>query len=147
MIAPSDITFPGIPARRVTGDLWNTSPMQNPIVSSWNLDISMSDVTKLLGGFQPVEMEDRWMSRAEGPNHNGCFVVYVYRSWGCQEQFRIKAQVKPLSETANNASDFKAEVVSITWESGPAHSTEQEAKNTAVLVCKGILGCELGHAA
>ncbi|KAM0267474.1 hypothetical protein ACHAQH_010101, partial [Verticillium albo-atrum] len=132
MAESSIVTFPGVPAERVTGAHWNVKPIRNPTVSIWNLGLSMSDVTKLLGGFQPAALEDRWMSCVDGPDDdNGTFVVHFYRSWTSEEQFQIKAKIAASGGMAATGAEYQAEIEEITWDNGLAHSTEEAAKHMA----------------
>ncbi|OBR11431.1 hypothetical protein CH63R_03727 [Colletotrichum higginsianum IMI 349063] len=59
---------PGQPDQRVTGSTWKVHPMSHPVAAPWKLGVSSTDAAKLLGGYQPATMEDRWMCRSDGPD-------------------------------------------------------------------------------
>ncbi|EEY17066.1 predicted protein [Verticillium alfalfae VaMs.102] len=137
--------FPGVPFERVVGETWKVNPMPNPIVSKWTLDLSQSDVTKLLKGFQPLSMEDRWMSRAEGPDADGIFLVSLYRSWTANQQFQIKGRILSRQDAQSKGSGYRAQIEELTWDNGQATSTEAAAKDMAISVMRWILECDLEH--
>ena len=140
----------GDPAAKVTGASWKTHAIKNPTTAMWNLGISSSDLTKILQGFQPAAMEDRWMCRADGPDVRGDIVVHIYRSWTGQEQFQINATAPVSDGTITQDLDgHGAKFTEITWErgDGSVQLTEEDAKNLAVAVCRGVLSCELLQAA
>lgn len=145
---PSITTSPtlGDTPTPVTGVTWKTHAMKNPATAIWNLGISSSEAAKLLQGFQPAAMEDRWMCRADGPDVHGNIVVHIYRSWTGQEHFRIKATA-PVSDgtITEDRGGHGAKITEITWEQGdgPIQATEEDAKNLAIAVCRGVLKCEL----
>lgn len=113
-------------------------PIKDPQSAPWSLDISSSDVSKLLRGFQPEEMEQRWTCETDGPDSQGEIVVHFCRSWTGDEQYRIKAK----SETGG---DKGAKVVEITWNKGNEYTGEDEnqAKKAVVNLCRGLLQCQL----
>ncbi|KAG7136365.1 hypothetical protein HYQ45_006066 [Verticillium longisporum] len=119
--------------------------MPNPIVSEWKLDLSQSDVTKLLKGFQPLSMEDRWMSRAEGPDADGIFLASLYRSWTANQQFQIKGRISSQQGADSKGSGYRAQIEELTWDNGQATSTETAAKDMAISVMRWILECDLEH--
>ncbi|KAF5026943.1 hypothetical protein F66182_973 [Fusarium sp. NRRL 66182] len=122
-------------------------PMKNPVTAPWHLDVSHDDVGKLLRGFKPTMMEDRWMFRADEQDAHGNFVVYAHRSWTGDEVLRMSV-VLAVSEEVNAAAHTNkhgATITEITWERGEGLflSTEKEAKELATAVCRGVLGCTL----
>jgi hypothetical protein len=128
-----------VPSDRVTGSTWETHPIKNPKTAPWNIPISLDDFNKLIKGFQPQEMEDRWMCRADGPDAQGNITVYMFRSWTGHEHYQI---------TATSPPDGKgAKITGITWESGKNGDVpEEEAKEWAINICKAVIGCEFAHA-
>lgn len=123
--------------------------MKNPTTAPWNLDISRNDLEKLKRGFKPAAMEDRWMCRADAPDAGGDFVVHLHRSWTGDEVFRVTVV---LAAPANgdgasaHTDERHATMTDITWdkgEEGTFLATEEEAKDLATRVCRGVLGCDL----
>ncbi|KAK7705651.1 hypothetical protein SLS63_014111 [Diaporthe eres] len=121
--------------------------MKNPITAPWNIGISRNDVKKLLAGFKPTAMEDRWMCRADEPDARGDFVVHVHRSWTGDESLRINVVLAvPDGDGASAHTDERhATITDITWDRGEGSflGTEVEAKDLATGVCRGVLGCDL----
>lgn len=121
--------------------------MKNPTTAPWNLNISRNDVEKLLRGFKPTAMEDRWMCRADAPDARGDFVVHVHRSWTGDEVLRMNVVLAVPDEDngSANTDERHATITDITWDSGEGSflATEVEAKDLATGVCRGALGCDL----
>lgn len=121
--------------------------MKNPATAPWNLDISHNDIEKLLRGFKPTAMEDRWVCRADQERDaRGHFVVHVYRSWTGDELFRINVGLAVHDGNASSAltDERQAKIIDITWDSQELFlATESEAKNLATNVCRNVLGCDL----
>ncbi|RYO88117.1 hypothetical protein DL764_008768 [Monosporascus ibericus] len=120
--------------------------MRNPVTALWNLGVSRNDFDKLLQGFQPAVMEDRWMCRADAPDARGDIVVHVHRSWTGDEQLRIKVTAPaPGGAASAHPNGRPATITDITWDKGNGSflATEEEAKDLATAVCRGVLGCEL----
>lgn len=125
----------------------NITTMKNPITAPWNIGISRSDVEKLLRGFKPTAMEDRWMCRADAPDARGDFVVHVHRSWTGDELLRMNMvlAVPDGDGTSAHTDERHATISDITWDRGEGSflATEVEAKDLATRVCRGVLGCDL----
>lgn len=136
--------FPGLLATRVTGADWNVHRIQNPVLSTWNFNLSPNDTMKLFAGFRPAEMEDRWMISADDPDNSGIFIVHLYRSWTSQEVFQIMAKMT-LPDVAANQPGPGAEVKCFTWEHGLGNLTEYDAKQMVITVLRGVLGCDLEY--
>ncbi|KAI3400382.1 hypothetical protein diail_3399 [Diaporthe ilicicola] len=121
--------------------------MKNPATAPWNLGISRNDVEKLLRGFKPAAMEDRWMCRADAPDARGDFVVHVHRSWTGDEAFRMNVVLAVVGsdKTSANIDERHATITDITWDRGESSflATEVEAKDLATSVYRGVLGCDL----
>lgn len=121
--------------------------MKNPATAFWNLIISRSNVEKLLKGFKPASMEDRWMCRADKPDARGNFVMHLHRSWTGSEVLRMNLVLAvPDGDEASARTDERhATITEITWDRGEGSflATEVEAKDLATGVCRGVLGCDL----
>lgn len=125
----------------------NISTMKNSVTASWNLGISRNDVEKLLRGFKPTAMEDRWMCRADAPDARGDFVVHVHRSWTRDEVLRMKVVLAAQDGDGASADtdERHATITEITWEKGEGSflATEVEVKDLATGLCRGLMGCDL----
>ncbi|KAK2611902.1 hypothetical protein N8I77_005219 [Diaporthe amygdali] len=121
--------------------------MRNPATAPWNLGISRNDVEKVLRGFKPTAMEDRWMCRADSPDARGGFVVHVHRSWTGDELLRMNVVLAvPNGDKASaHTNEHHATITNITWDRGEGSflANEVEAKDLAINVCRGVLGCDL----
>ncbi|KAH8767233.1 hypothetical protein F5883DRAFT_521859 [Diaporthe sp. PMI_573] len=121
--------------------------MKNTATAPWNLGISRSDVEKLLRGFKPAAMEDRWMCRAGAPDARGDFVVHVHRSWTGDEVLRMNVvlAVPDGDKASAHTDDRYAAITDVTWDRGEGSflANESEAKDLATGVCRGVLGCHL----
>lgn len=63
--------------QRVDGkEFTRTKPFSKPIVSPWEATISQNDIPKLLNGFKPADMDDKWIVYADGPDEKGDAVVH-----------------------------------------------------------------------
>ncbi|KID59835.1 hypothetical protein MBR_10519, partial [Metarhizium brunneum ARSEF 3297] len=124
---------------------WDTRPIHDPVTASWNLRISQSDSQKMIHGFIPKEMEDKWLCYSTTPdNAQGITVVHLCRSWGKTEQIALKVQQADAINDASGSSQTWI-ILDITWERrvGEQDLGEQEAKEDAIRVCNYILDCAL----
>ncbi|KAF4828239.1 hypothetical protein CGCTS75_v007593 [Colletotrichum tropicale] len=121
--------------------------MKNPTTAPWDLNVSRDDVEKLLRGFRPAAMEDRWMFRADEPDVRGDFVVHVHRSWTGDELLRVNVVLAAPGGGAPpaNTNEPHASITDITWDRGDGGflSTEAEAKELATDLLRNVLGCGL----
>lgn len=103
-------------------------PMANPVTAAWEVPISSTDHSKLLKGFSPRDMDDRWYLHADAPDAQGNAVLRMCRSWTGHEQIALTVQQTKISQIQWN----KQEGVE-----------EKDAKDLAKGLCKGLLGCDL----
>ncbi|KAK2767967.1 hypothetical protein CKAH01_04535 [Colletotrichum kahawae] len=130
-------------------------PIQYPQTAKWNVALSDKDANKILKGYSPECMEDRWVIRAEGPDPMGNIVCRVYR---CHIEWLHLLVVAPRFGSRRNLSTVEgkverkeenqdARVTEITWETrGPNGSirvSETDAKTQAFEMCKYLLHCEI----
>ena len=112
-------------------------PIERIGSAPWSFHLSSHDVSKMLKGFTPGEMEQRWMCKtdADGPSSQGDIVVHFCRSWTGDEYFRIRAK----------CDENGADVIDIKWHKGNEHypTDEDEAKRTVVRFSRVLLGCQL----
>ncbi|KAJ4339559.1 hypothetical protein N0V95_007749 [Ascochyta clinopodiicola] len=102
-------------------------PLENPATADWDLKITHSDYNKMLEGFRPQQMEDKWMILADTPDSQGNTVVHIYRSWGCHEY--ISLDVKAGDPKDTGAKEW-ATAVKISWNEhlGNMENKEEEVK-------------------
>ncbi|KAK8146501.1 hypothetical protein G3M48_003046 [Beauveria asiatica] len=120
-----------------------TQPIQKPVSAAWDLQVSEMDLKKMRNGFAPESMEDKWLCYSTPADASGIFFVHLCRSWTKTEQIILKLQ--PAVAGANGTHEAGATITDITWEAQNAHLDldQEEAKENAVMVCQGILGCTL----
>ncbi|KAJ5176278.1 uncharacterized protein N7482_002155 [Penicillium canariense] len=73
-------------------------PMANPATAAWDVPISSTDQSKLLNGFCPQDMDDKWGLRADGPDAQGNFILRIYRSWTGDEHMALGVQQTKISQ-------------------------------------------------
>jgi len=117
-------------------------PLENPATAQWGRTLTHSDYSKMLKGFSPQDMEDRWMILTDTPDAQGNTVVHAYRSWTSDEHFSLTIAAGNPNKT--EAKDW-ATIIKISWieKSGAIETTEEEAKKFAVGLCNGLLGLSL----
>jgi hypothetical protein len=105
-------------------------PMTNPSTAPWNVPISSTDYSKLLNGFRPQDMDDKWYLHADEPDAQGNFILHIDRSWTGHEQMALIVQPTRISE--------------IQWVLlREAYGDESDVKKFAKSMCRGFLGCDL----
>lgn len=127
-------------SRDVSNTNVRTKPIENPKSGRWGLRIKHADLIKIIAGFQPVEMEDKWVVRSDALDRQGDIIVHFYRSWTGHETFRIR--IIPDNRKTDSSGIIEsggAEIAEITW--GRAFK-EEDAKETVTLICTHTLGCK-----
>ncbi|CAI6338196.1 unnamed protein product [Periconia digitata] len=122
---------------------WEKHAMTKPITSEWNQPVPRTELVKLLNGFQPREMEDKWLVYADGPDAQGNASVYMYRSWTHYLNLELKLVIN-LDENGEFAED-NHRFTEIIWESDHerARQQEEQAKETAKKVCEWCMDVRL----
>lgn len=115
--------------------------LSNPARAQWNHPLSHSDYTKMLCGFMPADMDDRWMIITDTPDKQGNTVVHVYRSWTSIENFSLTILAGNPEKTKSKA---WATIAEIAWDKYPGEQevTEENIKELAPSLCRGLLECE-----
>jgi hypothetical protein len=130
--------------KRVTAPEWTTVPFNSPKRSAWVVPIPSDQLTKLLNGFRPSDMEDKWFVYADGPDAEGHAALHMYRSWTGYET--IKLDIEVADEEKKGAGAGKTQITAITWESDEEkikNTSEKLAKEMALEVCNWVLGVKL----
>jgi hypothetical protein len=109
-------------------------PIVLPTSAKWNLGIKDTDYNKILKGFMPQQMEDRWVCVADEPDAQGSTVLHAARSWTGEEQVSLTVEA--------GRSGVGPKIGKLTWETNN-YGTEDEARELAVNICKHILGYDL----
>ncbi|PVI05539.1 hypothetical protein DM02DRAFT_610548 [Periconia macrospinosa] len=121
-------------------------PIQDPSTADWSRPITYADYNKLLKGFMPQDMDDRWVCVADTPDAEGKAVVHVARSWTGNEQMSFTIEAGNPNETERN--DW-GKITSITWRSeepGEGQIPKEKAQERAVNFCRHLMGCKMENA-
>lgn len=128
--------------KRVLPTDWSDiDTFRSPVTSTWALPkpLSPAQMTRLLDGFQPRQMEDKWFVYSDGPDEEGVVRVNFYRSW---TSFKLaQMEIKLFSEGEGGGW-----VTGLIWESHPDKVNGQDAagaKEMVAGVCRWVLGVEL----
>ncbi|KAF2492569.1 hypothetical protein BU16DRAFT_563881 [Lophium mytilinum] len=133
------------PTERVTNSEWKqTHPFEKPVTSKWNQPIPRAMLPKLLNGFQPSAMEDKWFVYADGPDAEGNAVLHMHRSW---TGFKIvEAKFVIQLDEDGGLKEEDACFTEIVWESDSERirgHTDEKAKETVKGVCNWCMGVQL----
>lgn len=112
-------------APRATAESWEWKPIQKPASAPWHVTLSPPDLDKIMHGFVPQQMEDKWFCFADGPDADGNVLFRLCRSWTGAEIYTLHLR--------------GTEVTRITWED---REGEAEAKQMATQLCRGLMGCK-----
>ncbi|PVH98710.1 hypothetical protein DM02DRAFT_30481 [Periconia macrospinosa] len=117
-------------------------PLKNTATAQWGRSLTHSDYSKILKGFGPQDMDDRWGIQTDTPDAQGNTVAYLYRSWGSVVQFSLTITA---GDADNTETKDWAKIVTISWNEQPGYQkvTEEEAKESSVNLCRGLLRCEM----
>jgi hypothetical protein len=123
--------------RTVAGDWGDPGPLLKPKTASWNQIVSKEDVTKLLNGFLPADMDDKWFVYADGPDTQGKAVIHMYRSWTSDHIVEVTLMLE--MDEDGEIAEKDARITGIAWtDDRQVYSdemTEEEAKEIAREVC------------
>jgi hypothetical protein len=121
------------------------NPLVNPTTAQWAHPLTHSDYSKILKGFLPRDMDDKWMIVTDTPDADGNTVVHICRSWSSNEHYS-------LSIAAGSSNDIEAKdwatIAEISWSKESLgylgeETTEEEAKESAIAFCKHFLDCTM----
>jgi hypothetical protein len=92
------------PTNRVVASDWgeDIGPLLKPEGAEWNQAVPHEDIEKLLNGFMPLDMDDKWFVYTTGPDTDGQAVIHFHRSWTGYKIFEATLMV-PLQETGEYA--------------------------------------------
>ena len=131
------------PERRVVASDWQTKPFEQPMTASWDQSIPSSELPKLLLGFLPGAMEDKWFVYTDEPDAQGHGAVHLHRSWTGYKNIEAKFLVKM---DGDGKVEGEAKFTEITWETTQsivAEMTEEKAKQVVKDVCNWCMDIQL----
>lgn len=117
---------------RVRNTQWKTGSFVKPVTASWSQLVSASDVPKIINGYLPGQMEDKWFVYTEGPDTSGLVNVHMHRSWTGKKMFQIEMRVETTEDF--KFADKDAKLSAITFETEHRDFPEEEAKSMAMEV-------------
>lgn len=123
---------------------WDMQPIRKPVTAAWDVQVSKIDAKKIESGFVPENMEDKWLCYSSRRDADGVTLVHFCRSWSKTEQMVLTLQ--PAADGAEGMQEAGARIITeIMWEAQDADSDlgQDEAKENAIMICNGILGCAL----
>ena len=119
-----------------------------PRSAPWRVEITQDDLKKMINGFSPRDMDDRWAIQTEGPNSRGDYMVHLRRSWTSYPIVAINVHAD-----FNDAGRWKAgtrpKIVQLFWETDRERwnvdqkNLQAEAKELATNLCQGLLDVKL----
>jgi hypothetical protein len=132
------------PEGRVTANDWQTKSFEQAKTALWDQSIPYSELPKVLLGFQPKEMEDKWFVYTDGPDAQGNGAMHMHRSWTGHKIVEAKFLVKMTDDGKVKEEDVH--FTDITWESSGSitnEMNEERAKQTAKQVCNWCMDIKL----
>lgn len=119
--------------RYVPAPTHRLTPIRRPAEAAWAVKVDHDGVERLLRGYPPREMEDKWIVASDGPDENGSFTVHFHRSWTGLEIARMEMATIPTG----------ARVTRLVWETDPEvikDASAEGAKRMVATVARWVLG-------
>ena len=130
--------------QRTTASDWQNTSFEQPMTAVWDPLVPYSELPKLLLGFKPRAMEDKWFVYTDGPDAQGNSVIHMHRSWTGYKNIEARFLVK--KDDDGNVMEEDAYFTEIMWESSNAKVqglTEDTAKERAKEVFKWCMDVRL----
>jgi hypothetical protein len=80
----------------------------------WIVRMESDDLQKLLRGFSPTMMEDKWAVRAHGPDSEGTYTVFLMRSWTMTPIVAVK--ISPEQDEGKLGKDGALRITELIWD-------------------------------
>lgn len=133
------------PIQKVTAeDRHSLKPFSQPESATWHQPIPEKGFLRLLLGFQPRAMEDKWFVYTEGPDAKGKGVMHMHRSWTGYESVAAEFALEMKNDEEMYAD--KAAFTRVTWEMDQSRLKgfdEEQAKETVREVLRWVMQIEL----
>ncbi|KAK7192333.1 hypothetical protein DPSP01_004921 [Paraphaeosphaeria sporulosa] len=135
---------PGAPSTtRATASSWKHKPFSKPVTRPWSHVIPSSELPKLLNGFIPNQMEDKWFVYTDGPDAQGNAAVRFFRSWTGYAM--VSAKLVMSMDGEGRAKEEDARFTELTWETDKEmYNGDMDAPGTVLGVAQWCMGCQLG---
>jgi hypothetical protein len=134
----------GAPSKeRVLASDWQTEAFSKPVETTWDQAVPRTEVPKIINGFKPGAMEDKWFVYSDGPDANGKVAMYMYRSWTGYKLFEVEMQIEMNEEFEPADKDAKfTKIVYETDETKFRNAGAGSAKDMVNKVCNWCLGVQ-----
>ncbi|KAI9148899.1 hypothetical protein HJFPF1_10942 [Paramyrothecium foliicola] len=126
----------------------NRKSFSKPKSAPWTVSISQDDLKKLIRGFSPRDMDDKWLVHAVGPDHRGDYVVSFIRSWTSYPVVAIKIHAE-FNDSRRWKVGSRPKIVEMIWEEDTekwnpgGDDPKAEAKETVTNLCRGLVDVHL----
>lgn len=113
-------------------------PMRDPATTLWELPISDTDYEKLMKGFSPQSLDDKWSIYAVDLDDGRTTKVTIGRGWRWYRHY--------LLHVTRRSDDSGWMIESMTWEQNKGDVifiSEEQGKKEAIILCRIILKCEI----
>lgn len=131
------------PKKRVLASDWKTEAISKPVEAAWDQVVPRTEAPKIINGFKPGAMEDKWFVYSDGPDANGKVTMHMHRSWTGFKLFEVTMQIE-MNEDFEPA-DKDAQFTKIIYETDETkfrNPGEGSAKTMALEVCNWCLGVQ-----
>lgn len=122
-------------------------PFSKPQSAGWNQRVTYDAYTKLLKGFTPRDMDDRWVlecKELDPTTTRGS--VHLYRSWTGYENLRAEFFLLGNGQTTGASKEPQLMIDRIWWETDDQRRSgldEVEAKQDFINLVNGLVGAKL----
>lgn len=117
----ADVHFFGRPGhlqpKRSSQYSWRTKKphaFKDPCRVPWNIELGFYELARLIHGYTPKIMEDKWFIYTEGPDSSGAAKTYFLRSWTGAKEAELDVQVTLAA--SDDARAWSGHVVQLTME-------------------------------
>lgn len=136
---------------------WDVKPFENPTSASWDVPLSRRVLNRLLLGFMPQDMDDKWFiyttfpvtPLAQGADlkpDEKMGVVHMIRSWTGMSCIDVVFQVNATFTAGTSLDDAVGRITGLVFEKPKEGDLNDEldwVKKTASGVCRYVLGVKL----
>lgn len=112
------------PTTKTTRYSWpDVVSFAKPVKLEWQVQLSEQALLRILYGYAPIEMSDKWFIYADGPNQAGEAIVNFHRSWTGEKIAELSIQIDV--GKGDDVGLWKGKILGLTVEG----DEEQAAKN------------------
>ena len=132
---------------RVSASGWTVKVFGKPKTIPWLMNVSKDGIVKLIRGFEPNQMEEKWLVYSEDVRDNGRvsgLKVTMMPRWSGRRMFELAVVFSEESDA--NGEPVAAKVVKLTYETHKKYvdgGDDDWAKSETQEVCNWVLGVTL----